>query len=175
MFQMPAVTVDNVILAQNSSGNLSALRVQRGPLTLPVEFAGKWAIPGGFLDYGKETLLDAAKRETQEETGIPGCEPVEAFTVSTPDRDPRQHTISVVYITVLDSKYIDQMNRFAPEDEREITGMKWIDINDVDYTFPFDHFDVLMRAVGMVTKRPEDYPVKPFKVSFGIPRKYQKL
>lgn len=174
MFQMPAITVDNVILAKNSCDNFSALRVKRGPRTLPEVFAGMWAIPGGFLDYGKETLLDAAKRETCEETGIPGCEPVEAFTVSTPGRDPRQHTVSVVHITVLDSRYIDRINSFEPQDTTEVAEMKWIDINDTNHMFPFDHFDVLTRAVAMVNRRPEDYPVQPFDEDSNVPRKYRK-
>jgi len=56
-----------------------------------------WAIPGGFIDYG-ESAADAARREAAEET----CLKVtlrELFHVySDPSRDPRGHTVSVVYI-----------------------------------------------------------------------------
>lgn len=56
-----------------------------------------WAIPGGFVDYG-ESVEAAARREALEETGL-SVELVEQFHVySSPDRDPRQHTISVVFI-----------------------------------------------------------------------------
>lgn len=56
-----------------------------------------WAIPGGFVDYG-ESVETAAKREAEEETGLQ-VELVEQFYVySDPNRDPRQHTLSVVFL-----------------------------------------------------------------------------
>ena len=56
-----------------------------------------WAIPGGFVDYG-ETVETAARREAEEETGLQ-VELIEQFHVySDPNRDPRQHTLSVVFI-----------------------------------------------------------------------------
>ncbi|HYA32186.1 MAG TPA: NUDIX hydrolase [Thermodesulfovibrionales bacterium] len=56
-----------------------------------------WALPGGFIDYG-ESLESAAVREAQEETGL-SIELLRQFhTYSSPDRDPRHHTITTVYI-----------------------------------------------------------------------------
>ena len=56
-----------------------------------------WAIPGGFVDYG-ESLEEAAVREAKEETGL-NVELVRQFhTYSAPDRDPRHHTITTVYV-----------------------------------------------------------------------------
>ena len=56
-----------------------------------------WALPGGFIDYG-ESAADAAVREAREETSLE-VRLVELFHVySDPLRDPRMHTLSVVYI-----------------------------------------------------------------------------
>lgn len=56
-----------------------------------------WAIPGGFLDEG-ETAEAGAIREAKEETSL-DVELVEQFLVySDPRRDPRKHTLSIVFI-----------------------------------------------------------------------------
>ena len=58
-----------------------------------------WAIPGGFVDYG-ESVETAAKREALEETSL-NVELIEQFYVySDPNRDARQHTISIVFLAV---------------------------------------------------------------------------
>ena len=60
-----------------------------------------WALPGGFVDYG-ESLETAAVREAREETSLDVRLISQLGAYSDPDRDPRHHTLSVVYIAEAD-------------------------------------------------------------------------
>jgi ADP-ribose pyrophosphatase YjhB (NUDIX family) len=56
-----------------------------------------WALPGGFVDYG-ENCESAARREAREETSLDVELLYQLGTYSDPARDPRCHTISVVFV-----------------------------------------------------------------------------
>jgi len=56
-----------------------------------------WAIPGGFLDWG-ESVENCAVREAKEETGLAVHLEELFYVYSRPDRDPRHHTITTVFI-----------------------------------------------------------------------------
>jgi len=87
-FKNPALTVDGLILFDN---NLLAL-IQRNN----EPFKGKYALPGGFVDYG-EKVEDALVREMKEETSL-DVKPRKIIGVySDPYRDPRGHTVSVAF------------------------------------------------------------------------------
>jgi ADP-ribose pyrophosphatase YjhB (NUDIX family) len=60
-----------------------------------------WAIPGGFVDYG-ESLEKAAVREALEETSLNVELIRQMHTYSDPERDPRHHTITTVFIARAD-------------------------------------------------------------------------
>ncbi len=99
-FRNPAVTVDGVVLHRRSSSPgkeaYEVLLVERGR----DPFRGSQALPGGFVDYG-EDIDDAIHREIAEETGLRGLPFRQYRTFGAPDRDPRGHTVSVVYVAVL--------------------------------------------------------------------------
>lgn len=83
----PSITVD-MILVENDS--ILLIKRKHEP------FRGMYALPGGFVEYGEKTE-DAAVREMKEETGL-DVEIVRLVGIySDPHRDPRDHTITVVY------------------------------------------------------------------------------
>ncbi len=84
----PALTVDGVLI---EDGKVLLIRRGREP------FRGKWAFPGGFVEYG-EKVEDAVIREFREETGI-DAEIIDLLGVySDANRDPRGYTVSIVYL-----------------------------------------------------------------------------
>ena len=82
------LTVDSLTL--DGAGRLLLVRRGRPP------FEGRWALPGGFVEYG-ETVEAACVRETKEETGLEVEIQSLCGVYSRPDRDPRGHTVSVVF------------------------------------------------------------------------------
>lgn len=85
-YRQPFVTVDVII---EYEGGIVLIERKNPP--------EGWALPGGFVDYG-ESLEGAAVREAKEETGL-DIELIRQFhTYSEPDRDPRHHTITTVFI-----------------------------------------------------------------------------
>jgi ADP-ribose pyrophosphatase YjhB (NUDIX family) len=56
-----------------------------------------WALPGGFVEYG-ETVESAVRRELREETGLRLNDLRQWRVFSDPDRDPRQHVVSTVFL-----------------------------------------------------------------------------
>jgi 8-oxo-dGTP diphosphatase len=89
-YRNPAPTVDIIIELLDRPHRPIILIERRYP---PLG----WAIPGGFVDYG-ESVETAARREAKEELSLE-VELIEQFHVySAPQRDERQHTISIVFI-----------------------------------------------------------------------------
>jgi 8-oxo-dGTP diphosphatase len=89
-YRNPAPTVDIIIeLIDRPHRPIILIERHNEPLG--------WALPGGFVDYG-ESVEKAAIREAEEEIGLK-VELIEQLLVySDPERDRRQHTISIVFL-----------------------------------------------------------------------------
>ncbi|MFW6141543.1 MAG: NUDIX domain-containing protein [Candidatus Saliniplasma sp.] len=87
VYQNPSLTVDGII---ESEGELLLIKRGNPP------FKGKYAFPGGFVEYN-ETVENAVVREIKEETGLKTEIKQLVGVYSDPNRDPRGHTVSVVF------------------------------------------------------------------------------
>jgi len=95
MRKSPSLTVDGIVILEDK---LVLIKRARPP------FEGMYALPGGFVEYG-ETVEEAVVREVREETGLGTTIKGLVGVYSDSDRDPRGHTISVVFeLEVIDGE-----------------------------------------------------------------------
>ena len=88
-YRNPFPTVDIIIETGKQKAGIVLIKRKNPPFG--------WALPGGFVDYG-ESLESAAKREAEEETSMKVELLYQLGAYSNPSRDPRHHTISVVFV-----------------------------------------------------------------------------
>jgi 8-oxo-dGTP diphosphatase len=86
----PALTVDIIIELRDRPDVPVVLIRRKNP-------PHGWALPGGFVDVG-EAVEHAAVREAEEETALRVTLKLLLGCYSDPARDPRGHTVSVIYV-----------------------------------------------------------------------------
>jgi 8-oxo-dGTP diphosphatase len=131
-YPRPAVTVDVVLVTREAGPRVLLIRRKHEP------FAGRWALPGGFVDMD-EALEAAARRELYEETGVEAAQLEQLQTFGDPDRDPRGWTISVVYLARVDAA------RLKPQAADDAAEVKWHRLGRLP-PLAFDHDQVLVLA-----------------------------
>jgi len=92
MIKTPYLTVDGIIELYGSDDLLRGIVLieRKNP-------PHGWALPGGFVDIG-ERVEAALTREMKEETSLDVTIEQLLGVYSDPSRDPRFHTVSVVYV-----------------------------------------------------------------------------
>jgi 8-oxo-dGTP diphosphatase len=139
-YPRPMVTVDLAVFTVLDQ-SLRVLLIRRGR----DPFAGKWAIPGGFLEID-EPVEAGARRELREETGLEVAGPVEPIGFfAKPGRDPRGRTITLAHAAVV---HPDEQKAQGGDDAVEAA---WIKVGD-PLELAFDHADILDRAVGWLRR-----------------------
>lgn len=133
----PALTVDIILISNHLPQQI--LLIQR----LHDPFANKWAFPGGFVEEN-EDLSVAASRELKEETGILISELQQFKTYGTPYRDPRGHTVSVVFWAIVDS------NVLHPNAADDAADVAWFDVSELP-PLAFDHNQIILEFLSFYT------------------------
>jgi 8-oxo-dGTP diphosphatase len=163
----PALAVDCVVFGLDEA-DLAVLLIRRG-----VEpFAGKWALPGGFVRVD-ESVDEAARRELVEETGLARVYLEQLYTFGALDRDPRERVVSVAYYALVN--LADHRVR-AATDAREAA---WFALSDLP-ALAFDHEAIVTLALerlrGKVRYRPVGFELLPPKFTLTmLQRLYEKI
>ncbi len=131
-YKNPIPTVD-IIIELDVDDTKEPAKEKKVVLIYRKNYPNGWALPGGFVDYG-ESLEEAAAREAYEETSLSVRLIRQFHTYSNPDRDPRQHTITTVYIARAEG---------TPKAADDAQKAAVFSINDLPENIVFDHAQIL--------------------------------
>ncbi len=107
-------------------------------------FKGMWALPGGFVEKDEE-ILDAAKRELYEETGIKiRTKLYEIGAFGKVGRDPRGRTISIAYLALINKLVHPKASTDAKE-------AQWFSVKNLP-SLAFDHKEIIEEAIKLLKK-----------------------
>jgi 8-oxo-dGTP diphosphatase len=122
-------------------------------------FAGRWALPGGFV-HMEESLDEAARRELAEETGLDKVFLEQLYSFGEIDRDPRGRVVTVAYYALV---RLSDQRVHAATDAREAC---WFAIWDMP-ALAFDHEQIAQAALerlrGKLRYKPIGFELLPAK------------
>ena len=129
----PSITVDGIFIKNDY---IVLIKRKNEP------FKDMWALPGGFIDY-KETAEKAVLREFKEETGMSANIKKLVGVYSHPSRDPRGHTISIVFLLETQDE---------PKAGDDASEVKFFDIKKLP-KLAFDHSKIIRDALNEIDKK----------------------
>lgn len=137
--QTPALTTDCVVF--DPEGRVLLVRRKNEP------FVGCHALPGGFVEIG-ETVEAACRREVREEAGVEVGNLTLVGVYSDPKRDPRGHTVSIAYATLLPAAAV-------PRAGSDAASAEWVK-EWRPLALAFDHARILADAEAMLRRPRRD-------------------
>ncbi len=140
-YSRPALTVDIIPFAEKD-GEIYVLLIRRKNSP----FQDMLAFAGGFVEE-YEDIKEAAKRELSEETGLKVKKLTQFKTYGSPDRDPRGHTVSIVYYCFLDN-FPDIKGM---DDAKDANWFKVREILEEETLFAFDHNKILKDLITFLS------------------------
>ena len=146
-FPRPLATVDVVIFAIRRD-TLHVLLVQR-PAGEGEPFPNSWALPGGFVDVGRDRDLEAcAERKLKEKTGLTSPYLEQLGSWGSAARDPRGWSATHAYFALMSA---------VATTGSPATDVQWFPINagGVKPELAFDHGDILEAAVQRLRSKVE--------------------
>lgn len=114
-----------------------------------------YALPGGFIDYGEQAEA-AAIREMREETSLDVHLLGLLGVYSTPDRDPRQHNMSVVFVG-------EARNPAALKAGDDAGEAAFYSLDYLPEPIVFDHRKILADFSGYLAGRRSLAPIEPLE------------
>lgn len=145
-FARPALTVDVVVFALDAE-ELRVMLIERDLKP----FAGRWALPGGFVRVD-ETLDAAARRELQEESGLKDIFLEQLYTFGDLDRDPRERVVTVAYYALVN------LAGHKVQASTDARNAAWFPVNDLP-DLAFDHQRILSVAHDRVRSKVQYQPI----------------
>ncbi|WP_140636146.1 NUDIX hydrolase [Methylibium rhizosphaerae] len=149
-FPLPFTTVDVVIFTVLDEA-LQVLLVQR-PGTSDDPCPGAWALPGGFVDVGRDRDLEAcARRKLFEKTGVVSPYLEQLGSWGGAERDPRGWSATHVYFALIPGQGLPLAKG------ANATEVGWFDVDAVlrRQKLAFDHGVILKAAVERLRSKVE--------------------
>ncbi|WP_421944122.1 NUDIX hydrolase [Pedobacter sp.] len=144
--QTPVLVAVDCIIFGYDGNELKLLVIKRA--IEPVK--DKWSLMGGFIG-NDEDLDGAAKRILLELTGLHDVYLEQLNAYGSPDRDPIERTISVVYFALIDiNKYSAQIN--------DQYHAEWFKVTDVPELI-FDHNEMVKAAMDKIRYQAALHPI----------------
>lgn len=165
----PSVAVDNVVFGWNGK-QLHVLLIKRNF----EPYFDQWALPGGFVEYNESTE-QAAKRKLFEETSLQNVFLEQLYTFSKPNRDPRNHVISVAYYALINM----QKHELLQKQNLHSSRVEWVNVQNIP-PLAFDHNEIvhtaLERLKSKITYTPIGFELLPEKFTLSeLQLLYEKI